>query len=183
MEEVIVLEPFDRVRQREPLACTVRERHRHRQVQLDDRRRGEVEQPAVEQRDLGPVRLVLGVQGCDRRLQLVRARHPQRQPALERRARLRNLAGVPERPVLVVEEHESSGTGNPRVAACVLEEEKRVQPVGLRLVGHECREQQRQPDRLRAQLAPDRRAVARVEDEVDRGEDRAQPLGQQVLGR
>src|SRR4051794_25647933 len=58
-----------------------------------------------------------------------------------------------------------------------------MQSVYLGLVGHQRREEEREPDRLRAQFATHWRPVARVEDEVDGGEDGAQPLGQQVLRR
>ena len=58
-----------------------------------------------------------------------------------------------------------------------------MQTVHLRLVGHQGREDGGEADRLTAQLPPHRRAVAGVEDEVDRGEHEPEPFGQQVLGR
>jgi hypothetical protein len=58
-----------------------------------------------------------------------------------------------------------------------------VQPVRLRLVRHQQREHRGQPDRLVAQLAPHRRAVAGVEDEVDDAEYGREPVGEDVVGR
>jgi len=58
-----------------------------------------------------------------------------------------------------------------------------VQAVRLRLVGHQRREHRREPDRFAAQVGAHGRAVAGVEDEVDRREDGAQPLREQVLRR
>ena len=58
-----------------------------------------------------------------------------------------------------------------------------MEAVRLGLVRHERCEHGREADRFDAQLLPRRRAVARVEDEVDRGEDGAQAVGQEMLGR
>ncbi len=58
-----------------------------------------------------------------------------------------------------------------------------MEAVCFGLVGHQRREQQRQPDRLRAELPADRRAVAGIEDEIDGGEHGAEPLRQQMLRR
>jgi len=58
-----------------------------------------------------------------------------------------------------------------------------VQPVHLRLVGHEQREHRRKPDRLVAELAAHRRPVACVEDEIDDAEHRVQPLGEDLVRR
>jgi hypothetical protein len=55
--------------------------------------------------------------------------------------------------------------------------------VRLGFVGHERREHSCEPDRLATQVAPHRRPVPGVEDEVDRREDDAQPLRHEVLGR
>ena len=90
---------------------------------------------------------------------------------------------VPELAILVVEQHELAGRRKPRVAARVLQEEERVEAVRLRLVGHQRREHRREADRFGAQLAAHRRPVAGVEDEVDRREDGAQPIGKKVLRR
>jgi hypothetical protein len=115
-------------------------------------------------------------------LELVRPRRAQGEAALERQPALLDLAAVPERPVLLIEQHELS-VPHPRLAPRVLEEQQRVQPVHLRLVGHQRREQRGEADRLRAQLTAHGRAVAAVEDEVDDGEHGAKPFRQQVVGR
>ena len=74
------------------------------------------------------------------------------------------------------------------LAPRVLEEDQREQAEHLGLVGHEDREQLREPRRLVAEVAADelvarRRRVALVEDQVEHGEHRAQALRQQVVGR
>jgi hypothetical protein len=99
-------------------------------------------------------------------LELVRPRRAQGEAALERQPALLDLAAVPERPVLLLEQHELS-VPHPRLAPRVLEEQQRVQPVHLRLVGHQRREQRGEAGRLRTQLTAHGRAVAAVEDEVD----------------
>ena len=51
--------------------------------------------------------------------------------------------------------------------------QQRVEAVRLGLVRHQRREHGGEPDRLSAELAAHRRAVAGVEDEIDRGESHA----------
>ncbi len=60
---------------------------------------------------------------------------------------------IPERAILIREQHELAGGREARVATGVLQEEKRVQAVRLGLVRHQRCEHRREPDRLRAQLA------------------------------
>ena len=142
MQEVVAVEPVDRVDEREAVLRALGHRHRDRAVQLDDRRGRELEQPAVEEGDLAPVGLGLGVQGGDRGLELVRAGHAQRERPLERGAALLDLAVVPE-----ARSWSSSSTSRPswltrasRRASWSSSE--RVQAVHLRLVGHQRREQE-----------------------------------------
>ena len=90
--------------------------------------------------------------------------------------------------VLVGEQHDLAVGADASLAARVVQQHQREQAERLRLVGHQHGEQLREPDRLVAELVADRRAaaargVALVEDEVEDGEHRAQPLGQQVVGR
>src|SRR5581483_8421738 len=118
----------------------------------------------------------------DRRLDLVRPRALPRERPLEGTPALLDLLEVPERAVLVGEKDELTLRREPCGAAGVLQEKQRVQPVRLRLVRHEGREDGGQPDRLRAELGPHGRPVAGVEDEIDRREHGPQPLRQEVLG-
>ena len=108
---------------------------------------------------------------------------PKGQRPVEREPALLDLVRVPEAAVLLAEQDELSRGRDARVAACVLQQEQRVQAVRLGLVRHQRREHGGEPDRLPAQLAAHGRAVAGVEDEIDRREHEPQPLRQQVLGR
>ena len=71
--QVVRVEPFDRVDDREPVRRVGRHRHRDAAVQRHDRRAGDALELGVERRDLRPVRLLLDVERGDRRLQLVDA--------------------------------------------------------------------------------------------------------------
>src|SRR6185312_11810542 len=122
------------VDERQAVLRAVRERDGGGAVQLDDRRRRELEQPAVEQRDLRPVDRLLEMERGGRRLQLVWPRHPQYEPTLERRASLVDLFRVPRRAILLLEQDERAGCRYARVAPSVLQQQQRVQPVHLRLV-------------------------------------------------
>ena len=97
-------------------------------------------------------------------------------------------ASVPERAILVLEQHDLAVGSDPRGASRVLEEHEREQAEHLGLVGHEHGEELREPDRLVAEVGAHvvgagRRRVALVEHEVEHREHRAQPLGEQVVGR
>src|SRR2546423_512484 len=99
---------------------------------------------------------------------------PSRERPIEHALALVDLRAVPERAILLLEQHELGPRAG--VAARVLEQHLREQPERLGLVGHEPREQPPEPDRLVAQLAANRRPVALVEDEVENGEDRSHPV-------
>ena len=120
------------------------------------------------------------MQGRDRRLQDVRPAPAERQGALEPRSSRSDLLGVPERPVLIGEEDDAA-VGEACLAAGVVHQHQRQQPVHLRLVGHQLCERVPEPDRLGGEV--DAAAVALVEDQVDDGEDRGQALGEQMIRR
>ena len=149
-------------------------------VQLDDRRAGEAGELAVERGDLGPVARLVGVQGRDRRLHDVGAAAAQGEGPVEHRPPLGDLAGVPERAVLVGEQHQLA-VAEARLAAGVVQQHHRQQAVHLGLVGHQLGERPPEPERLGRQLAA--AAVALVEDQVDDREHGGEPIGQQVVGR
>ena len=117
----------------------------------------------------------------DRGLELVRARPAEAQRAVEQAAALLDPGRVPERVVLVLEQHERLAAA--RLAAGVVEEHQRRQAERLRLVRHQHGEELAEPHRLVAELVANRRAVARVEDEVERRERRGGPFGEEVVGR
>src|SRR5439155_9389634 len=75
-------------------------------VELRDRRTGDAGELAVEGRDLRPVLGLIYVQGRDRRLQHVGIAAAERQRAIERGPPLRDLVDVPERSILIAEEHD-----------------------------------------------------------------------------
>src|SRR2546421_348780 len=118
-------------------------------VQVDYRRGLARREHAVEARDLAPVRLRRGVQRRDRGLQLVRPGAAATERPVEHAPSLLDPGGVPERAVLLLEEHEL-GPG-PRGAAGVLEQHQREQAERLRLVRHEHSEEPAEPDRLVAE--------------------------------
>ena len=122
------------------------------------------------------------MRGCNPRLEQVLAARRQRERTLERAMSGGDLVSVPQRAVLLVEQDERS-VAHARVAPRVLEEQERVEAVCLRLVGHEQHEHGGEANRLVAQLASHRRAVAGVEDEVDDAEHRDQPVGKDVVAR
>jgi hypothetical protein len=120
------------------------------------------------------------VQRRDRRLQDVVAAAAEGERALERGAALRDLLVVPQRAVLVAQEHDAAA-GEARLATRVVHQHQREQGVDLGLVGHKLDERAAQTDCLRRQLVAS--AVALVEDQVDDREHRSKPVGQQVRRR
>ena len=149
-------------------------------VQLDDRRVGEAGELAVEHGDVGPVARLVGVQGRDRRLHHVRAAPAEGEGAVERRPAVGDLLRVPERAILIGEQHQVA-VAKPRLAAGVVQQHHRQQTVRLRLVGHQLDERAAEPQRLRREVAA--AAVALVEDQVDDREHGREPIGQQMVGR
>ena len=89
---------------------------------------------------------------------------------------------VPQRAVLVGQRHQLAGRAHAGRSARLGEQQQREQPEHLGLVGHQVGERPRQPDRLRgevgAQQWPRRRGVALVEDQVQHGQHRRQPVGE-----
>ena len=120
---------------------------RDRAGELDHGRAGEARELAVERGDLRPVARLVGVQRGDRRLDDVGPAAAQRERAVEHRAALRDLLGVPARRVLVGEQHELAVV-EARVAARVVQQHQRQQAVDLGLVGHQLGERAAEPQRL-----------------------------------
>jgi hypothetical protein len=84
---------------------------------------------------------------------------------------------VPQRPVLVGEQHEIL-TGEPGPPAGVVDHHQCEQPVCLRLVGHERGEHSPQADGFGAEVDP--ATVALVVDQVDDGKHRIEAVWKQV---
>ena len=177
-----------RLEQREPGRRPLGEPDGDRAVDLDDRRRRDPAERAVELGDLRPVGRLGDVLQGDRGLQLVRAGAAQAARPVERGRPLADPSRVPARAVLAVERDEAAALVDPRAAARVVQQHQREQPVDLGVVGHQPREQPAEPDRLAAQLAADEpvalgRAVALVEDQVHDLQHAGQPVGQRLVRR
>jgi hypothetical protein len=123
---------------------------------------------------------LVGVERGDRRLHDVRPAAAQRERTMQQLAPFGDLLRVPQRAVLLVEQHELA-VAQARVAPCVVQEHQREQCLRLGLVRHQRREGASEPDRLGGEVAA--AAVALVEDQVDDGEHRGQAVGQQVRRR
>ena len=118
-------------------------------------------------------------------LQLEGAQRTGRERTLHQGGALRDLRGVPQRPVLLGEGDQPTVRIHSGTATRVLQEQEREQPKGLRVVRRQVGEQPREAYALRAQL-PAHRFVARrgrvalVEDQVDDMQRGRQPCGQLV---
>ena len=77
--------------------------------------------------------------------------------ALERGAAGLDLRAVPQRAILVGEQHELA-VAKARVAARVVQQHQREQPERLGLVGHQLGERDTEPDRLRRRARRGRRS-------------------------
>jgi hypothetical protein len=117
------------------------------------------------------------VERADRRLQHVRTSAAKRHRAVERLLSPVDLLTVPERAVLLGEEHDLLA-GEASLPSRVVEQHQGQEPVNLRLVRHQLRERASQPDRLRREVTA--AAVALVEDQIDHGQHRREPIGEQV---
>ena len=153
---------------------------RHRAAELDDRRAGEARELAVERGDLRPVARLVGVQRRDRRLQHVRPAAAQRQRAVERRA-----AGGDLRASQSARSWSASSTSSPsrkraaRRASCSSISASRPCTSGSSGISSASA----RPSRIASAARSPRPRVALVEDQVDDGEHRGEPVGQQVVGR
>ena len=94
------------VEELEALGGTLGHGDRHGAVQLHHGRWGQLFEARVEEGDLAPVRLLLGVEPCDRGLELVRPGPAEPDRAVEDAPALGDPLAAPERPVLIVEEDE-----------------------------------------------------------------------------
>ena len=115
-----------------------------RAAQLDDRRAGDPRELAVQRGDLRPVARLVGVQRRDRRLHDVGPRPRSASARSSARAARGDLRRVPQRAVLVGEQHDLA-VAQARLAARVVQQHQRQQAVHLGLVGHQLGE--RAPER------------------------------------
>ena len=192
MEQVVGVELLRQpVRERESRVGSVGHRDRDGSIERHDGRGSPFGERPVERGDLWPVGVLgtrrAGVQGRDRRLHLVRAGRAELHRAVERVQTLIDEIAIPAGAILVLQQDERARRIHPGAVPGVLQQHEREEAERLRCVGHEGRQDARQPDRLFAQLhAHERtfgRAVALVEDQVQHGEHAVEPLGQQLAGR
>ena len=118
----------------------------------------------------------------DRRLQRVGAEAARRQRPIDQAEALGDRRAVPERAVLVGEEHElARWRGASRTPRFVKEHQgQETEALGL---GEELDEQPAEPDRLAGKVAPGellarRRRIALVEDEIDDVQHHIEPVGE-----
>ena len=130
----------------------------------------------------------LGMQGGDRRLDLVAARAPEPQRAVQHAHALGDLGPVPARAILVGEQDQLAVGVGPRVPARIVEQHQREQTERLWLSG--INEASSLPSRTasahrshRTQVRAGGGGVALVEDQVDDREHGRQPLGQGGVAR
>ena len=128
--------------------------------------------------------------GGDRRLQGVGTGRGgrRRQGSGSQGDALVDLARVPQRPVLVLEQDEIAVRAQAGIAARVVQQHQRQQARHLGLVRHQRRQDAAEPDRLVAQLAAHERVgagreIALVEDQVESRQHRAQPIRQVIAAR
>ncbi len=118
--------------------------------------------------------------GCDRRLQRVRADLRAPHCAGSEREAIGDLAPIPLRAVLLVEQHQLAvGTGT-RGAPRIVEQHQRQQATRLGFSGQKLAQQTAERDGFAAEVGayqngPGGGGVALVEDEVDHRHDRIEP--------
>jgi hypothetical protein len=146
VEQVVRVE-VERVDDRERRLRAFELRERNRAVERDDRVRGDSEQLVVQLEDLTPVGLRGGrgvaVHGVDGRLDLVRAGSVAAEAAPDDRLPLGDELTIPERAVLVGEEHHRPVGCRACGASRLGEQEQREEAECFGLVGHQVREQPR----------------------------------------
>ena len=127
-------------------------RHRDGAVELHDRRAAYPRELVIERCDPHPVALLPGVQRGDLGLQHVGTAPAQRQRAPERRATVAYPPFVPQRAVLIGEQHDLP-IAPAGVTARVVQQHQRQQTAHLGLVGHQLHERATEADRLLRELA------------------------------
>src|SRR6266851_3231342 len=183
----------ERVHQLEARRRTGRHRDRDCAVQLDDGRRRDLEQLLVEPRDTGPVGLPGGgrprVTSGDRGLQRVRAGlAAQLAGTLERGEAAADEQAIPAGAILIEEQHGLARRAGAGPRAGRLELHQRDQPVDLRLLRQEARQDAAKAERVLAEIRPHpvfagRGGVTLVEDEVDDLQHRREASGALLSAR
>ena len=80
------------------------------------------------------------------------ARHPQR--LFHQNQALRYLPAIPQRPVLLLQQHDVAACGLAAGTAGIVQQHQRQQPLDLAASRHQRVEQPRQPDRFARKIRP-----------------------------
>ncbi len=152
---------------------------RDRSVETHHRAVRHAHEDVVEDDDLVPVRLRprsgLRMQRRDRRLHLVRTARPHCARALQRRNAVGDRRVIPQRAVLVRQQHHLARCIEPRFGPREIELHQDEQAEHLGLVRHEGCDQACQPERVIGNIAPHRNLgaaaqVTLVEHQVEDGQ-------------
>jgi hypothetical protein len=182
----------ERVDDRQTGGGPLRHCDRHRTVQLDDGRRCEPSQRAVQLGDSGPVGVLrcsgARVTGRDRRLKSVGAEAAQRFRAGERGESPPDEELIPTGAVLIQQEHRLARGSHTGAEPRGLDLHQRHQAVHFRLPRREPRQDSPQTQRLFTERRPHPvvaggGGIAFVEDQVDDLQHRRQPRRQLVASR
>ncbi len=180
------------LQQHQPGARAGHFRDGHRSIHSHHRRRPADLQQAIQVGDLWPIGLGEGrrhpMQAGDGRLHLVRAWSPATEHRLDQCGRLGNRRGVPQRAVLVGEQHDLAEGVGAGTASSVGGQGQCQQPDTLRLVGHQLDQHPGEADRFVGQVDALAQfthgsVMARREHGVDRCQHGSQPVWHLVFVR
>ena len=117
------------INQGKPLFQSLAERNRHSMIQRNNGRGLDDSQLAIERRNLLPVSFLrcgrLGMECSNGRLQLVWSDTMQSQCLLHQAQPFLNLFAVPQRPVLIFEQHQFAFRCDPGVAPRIVQQHQR----------------------------------------------------------
>ena len=165
---------------------TIPHRQRDRPVQFDDGRGVGAQQRVVQAHDLGPVGRVGGgrfrVNGSDSRLQRVGAEPAGGERPFDQCDRLADLGPIPQRTVLLAEQHDLARRRGPRGVTRLVQQHQREQPDCFGL-GQQLHQQSTQAYRLGSQAPAHERLARRseiafVEHEIDHAQHAVEAFGQ-----
>ena len=183
VQVAVVVEAGQAIGELEARLGTVGLADRDRAVELDHRRVGQPGELAVQRRDLRPVARLVTWSDAIAACTTYGTVATESQRAVEQRSPFLNLRCVPQRTVLVGQQHQVA-VAEPGVPAGVVKQHQRQQPVRLGLVRHQPGQRSPEPERLGREVATGGRGrIALVEDQVDDREHGRQSVRQQVGGR
>ena len=159
---------LQRIDQIERARRSVHHRHRGGVIELDHRRRADPQQHLIEAGDLRPVGVAIArrprMQRGDRGLHRIGfrpARHPQR--LFHQLQAFGDLRTIPQRAILLFQQHDVAACGLAPGAARVVQQHQRQQSLDLAALRHQRVEQAAKPDRFAREIraASDPRPMSR----------------------